>query len=89
MSPNRQVSADFLTFNEEIINAKLHFFLQCYVQLSEIKYFMSLHYISRTNSKILTPSIFHWLKLIIVKVDHDSTGIYIHGRFNMIIWSKS
>ena len=65
------------------------FFLQCYVQLSEIKYFMSQHYISRTNSKILTPSISHWLKLIIVKVDHDSTGIYIHGRFNMIILNKS
>ena len=89
MSPNRQVSEDFLTFNEEIINAKLHFFVQCYVQLSEIKSFMSLHYISWTNSKILTPSIFHWLKLIIVKADHDSTGIYLHGRFNMIILNRS
>ena len=59
MSPNRQVSADFLTFNEEIINAKLHFFFAvlCATLRNQILHESTLHFpdeLKNTNPKYIS-----------------------------------
>ena len=46
MGPNRKFPADLVTFTEEILNGKLHFFVQCSLLVQGpnfIEYSFSLH----------------------------------------------
>ena len=42
MSPNPQETADLVTFTEEILNGKLHFFVQCNIFLKWDKHILAV-----------------------------------------------